>query len=90
MNNPALASREAAADMACISEYRMILLETGRTIPRIDEMNALERLYNDPGLRRRFCKDACPFRVNQDPDDEKERRVKQMLEYFSEFLDRSA
>jgi hypothetical protein len=39
-------------------------IETGRSLPRREELLALAELYNMPRLRHKFCNDGCPFRVN--------------------------
>lgn len=71
--NPVLANRNRAAAVACISEERMERIETGQSMPRPDEMEAIVRTYQLPRLKQRYCNDGCPFRMNGFGEIEKSR-----------------
>lgn len=62
-NNPALASREYVAEITSIPLRRLLNLETGREVPRMDEISIFEKLYDDPKLRFKYCLCSCPFGV---------------------------
>jgi hypothetical protein len=60
-HNPALTSREGAADSLAIDRCRLYRIECGKVKPYPEEVFRMTKLYNAPELKNFYCCQMCPL-----------------------------
>lgn len=61
-------TREAAGELlGYISEDRIEKIESGRSVPRPEEVKTMAECYKQPGLCNYFCSHECPIGIGTVP-----------------------